>query len=183
MSAPRYQAAFDRFASHLLPPAKDQIIELSAGRGTYTKQFLEKGYPILACGLLGELDVSEDQRKRLIVSLKAAEDIPVPYRTCAGVFCCDALAERPKQAVFVSLRLFADWLIPGGICYGLFYEGEGVKRITEQGIQGLKERLLVYYQPEELDDLIGSASLETVDAWRDEEQQRRVLHVIMRRPL
>lgn len=181
MAALRFQEAFNRFVSFLPEPPLGGVVELSAQRGSYTVQFLEKGYRVFACHLNAELGLEEAARERLLLSERPPLEIPMPFRTCAGIFGINFLAERSTQDALLHLRLFADWLIPGGICYFSFYEGEGVKRIAEQGVHGRTERLLVYYQPEEIENMVYAASLETIDAWRDQTPQPTI-HIIVRRP-
>jgi hypothetical protein len=181
MAGLRYQEAMNRFLSQLPEPVLGKVVELAARRGEYAIQFLEKGYRVFACDLVADLQLNEDSRERLMLSNRQPLDIAMPFRTCAGVFGANFLAERTSQDALIHLRLFMDWLIPGGICYFSFYEGEGVKRIAEQGVHGRTERLLVYYQPEEIENMVYASGLETIDAWRDQSPQPTI-HIIVRRP-
>lgn len=156
-------------------------MDLQAGRGVEARRFLESGYLVIAFEYLADMPQA-DLAERLLVHTTPYTDTLIPYRTLSGLYARTTLAEVSRQEALVRLRLFHDWLMPGGICYFSMYEGEGSKRIAEQGVGGRKERLLMYYQPAEIETLVRTAALETIDAWREQSHARSRLHIIVRRP-
>lgn len=160
-----------------LLPEKGVVLEVNPGQGQYTRIFAAKGYKVLAAetGSAAALpvpyaaDICRGQLNDLLIS----------YRSLAGIWAPRILSEELRDEAALSLKHFCDWIHPTGIIAFSVLEGEGEK-IIRPVMNGMPEKRLVYYHPEEISGMVGDAGLEVIDAWRELINEQPSLQVICR---
>lgn len=178
----RYADDLARFLARLHP--QGVVVDALAGQGFYTKEFLQRGYNVYAFGgAPGEFTHVPNFTDMIKTPHTDIDQTLIPHRTVAGVWATESLQTLDKRSVHQRLSLFIDWLQPQGVCSFVMREGEGKKKITDHGLAATSERTLYLYQPSEIEDLVVSAGLRTVDAWRDGNAERTLIHVIAERPM
>lgn len=180
-SAPslRYGQDLERFCARVEPPGP--VVDVHPGQGAYTQAFLGRGYEVLAFS--GSMTAAEeDAVASLRVIGSAVDETLIGHRTVGGVWSADSMQYMDMRQASARLRLFTDWLKPSGVCSFVLREGEGVKRVLEHGVATQVEKTLVLYQPHDVEALVQSAGLRTLDAWRQGTPDRMFIHVLAQRP-
>lgn len=182
----RLQEDLERFCN-ALSQVDGAVVDLQPGRGEYTSAFSQRGYHVFSLGPLdaGMLDARvKDQGGYGSVRVFPADmqGARIPLRTCIGVWAGESLSGLPPKVLCERLRLAADWLVPQGLILFLVREGEGTKRVAWQMPGVSKEESCYLYQPIEVEEIVTTAGLQTVDAWRTGSPEHAMLHVMARRP-
>ncbi len=178
-SSLRYAQDLERFCARVEPPGP--VVDVQPGQGAYTQAFLGRGYDVLAfSGSMPAAEAATGASLKVIGS--AVDETLIGHRTVAGVWLADSMQYMDMRQASDRLRLFADWLKPSGVCSFVLREGEGVKRVLEHGAATQVEKTLVSYQPHDVEALVQSAGLRTLDAWRQGASDRMFIHVLAQRP-
>jgi len=174
----RYAQGLDRFCKLL--PFNAHVVDISNGHGVYANRFAENEYRVTVvqsdpdCAII-------DEGERIKVVRRPLDLVIMPFRTIAGIWAEKRLGCLSKDKLNVFLGQFIDWLQIGGIIYFVVAEGEGYKLTTERGLAGQKHKLVVYHTPEEIEIILQNFQYKTVDAWYENESDRRWIHVIAKR--
>lgn len=143
-------------------PTGGLVLDLGCGPGQYAQALESRGLRIVA------LDLSEGMLLQAqandIFRLVCADmrHLPVAGGLADGCFACASLLHLPRAQTYRALVEFRRVLRLGGALYTGVKEGDGEEWVADQS--GC-ERFFVYYQPNEIDQLIQAAGFEVVDGW------------------
>lgn len=161
----KYGTPLDRFLKAL--PEQGLILELNSGNCSYSKMFHEKGYDLL----VAELDTEMPPVKNAYAKqtyFKPLLDLVIPFRTLSGIWGHHSFKEYELPELHQFLSHMIDWLIPGGVLFLSFLEGEGKKEIHHQLPFSKRKKVIVYQQPDQLATLLDAVGFTVLDAWREE---------------
>jgi len=181
MYSPPTQLYFEQALKLMIPhiPKMSLVLDISPKQGIYSREFSRCGFEVIAVQPPTEPLLDNPFVKEVVQ--KEVEDILFPYSSIGGIWARQSLNGLPKDHCKRRLSLFYDWLEKNGVLYFSLLEGEGFKWITEQSVTGLERKLVVYYSPQELDDILYDIGYEAIEAWRENKQDRNWLHVIARK--
>ena len=173
----KYSKGLERFSSLL--PFNSPVVDISQGHGLYAALFKKNGHKVT-------LVYDDDQHQfpidgQLEVITRAINSVIMPFRTIGGIWAEKALLNLPADKLKVLLGQFIDWLQVGGLIYFVLPDGEGYKLVTEQGMAGQKQNLIVYYNPQQIEEILADLQYQPVDAWYQLESDRRWIHLIAKR--
>ncbi|MEE8389613.1 MAG: class I SAM-dependent methyltransferase [Anaerolineae bacterium] len=140
-------------------PTGGLVLDLGCGPGQYAQALESRGLRVVAFdlspGMLLQAQINE------VPQLVRADirRLPIVDEQANGCFACASLLHLPRTQAPQALAEFRRVLYPGGALYVGVKEGEGVA--DRQGC----ERFFLYYQPQEIDQLIRAAGFEIVDGW------------------
>ncbi len=181
MAALRYQEGVQRLLARL--PPTGIIIDCHYDRGLYTNTFLEKGYHVYAFDQSPNASHDLPQVEEPVTTITTpVEETLLPHRTIQAVWAVDTLQQVEPATAKTRLSLFFDWLLPGGLVSFHLREGEGRKTMREQGAAGISDYVVYLYQPDAVEQLVQSAGLRTVEAWREGPLERQTIHIIAEKP-
>jgi SAM-dependent methyltransferase len=166
----RLERALNAFASRVT--GKRRVLDLGCGPGRDV-DFLTQ----LACQAVG-LDLSAGMlaqaRRRLPAAHLVRADlrhIPFAPRTFDGVWACASLLHLPRVELPAALAELSRLLrCPGGVLFVALKSGEGERWST--GIGG-ERYFFAYYQPVEVETLLGGAGFHVVESWATPDQAGR----------
>lgn len=110
------------------------------------------------------------------------DDILIPYRTVHAIWIADRFISLTQAEAFTELNTCWDWLLPEGVAYLCVMEGEGNKILKDAASREGSAKLITYYQPAELENLLSQASFRVLDAWRELIAEKPYIHVLIQRP-
>jgi ubiquinone/menaquinone biosynthesis C-methylase UbiE len=154
--------ARQRFVARLAPGAR--VLDAGCGPGRDTAELRMLG--LNACGIDRSRGMLAQARQRgqLPLLLGDRRRLPMPDSVLDGLWCCAAFLHIPKRDGLAVLREFRRALRPGGVLYLSVKQGDGERwHAGEYGLQ----RFFAYYQPGELDALLGESGFAIAESWAD----------------
>lgn len=161
-------------------PTDSLILEFEPGQGLYSRQLAGRGYEIIGIHPLNQPVIENPCLSE--IHQKNPEEILFPYQHFGGIWAPSCLLGLDEAKAITRLSLFYDWLSREGILYFCVPEGEGHKVVTEHTPAGKKDKIVVYYNPEQLDDMLRQGGFNVIEAFREQRTDRAWLHVIAKRP-
>ena len=154
--------ARQRFAARLAPGAR--VLDVGCGPGRDTAELRMLGLNAVGFDRSRGMVVQARQRGELPLLLGDMRCLPVPDGALDGLWCCAAFLHIPKRDGLAVLHEFRRALRRGGILYLSVKQGDGERwHAGEYGLQ----RFFAYYQPGELDALLGEAGFAIAESWTD----------------
>lgn len=145
-----------------LAPNGGLTLDIGCGPGQYAQALESRGLRVVAIdlskGMLCQAQVNEIPR----LVCADMRHLPTADECADGCFACASLLHIPRSQVLQTLVEFRRVLRSGGALYAGVKEGGGEEWVSDR--HGC-ERFFVYYQPEEINQLIQSAGFEVIDGW------------------
>lgn len=110
----------------LLPPDRGRIADIGCGSGRDLKAMVEDGRNAIGIEPAKRLAALASQFSKAPVIAKAIGDVTeIQPGTLAGAWACSSLLHIPAAELPAILCRIYDWLIPGGVFFTCFKDGEG----------------------------------------------------------
>lgn len=172
-----FEKALKLFLPHI--PNASKVVDIDPKQGIYCREFARSGFEVT--GIQPEEQPFIDNPFVKEMLHKRVEDVLLPYKSIGAVWAHQTLNGLPKDRCRRRLSLFYDWLAKNGVLYFGLLEGEGSKLVKEQNVTGIVSKLVIYYNPQEIEEMLSEIGYETVEAWREFQQDRNWIHVIARK--
>lgn len=173
----RFQRGLDLVLKHL--PEEASVLECNAGQQFYSKAFVQSGAKLTVL----ELDPSVIQQKNDYAHEEyrtSIEEAIIPYRSQSAIWLYDVLSTYPRNSLLRLLHRIQDWLEIDGVIYLCFPEGEGEMVRQSRTPYGAQSKLTVFYQADELAEIMRLAQLSVVDAWRSPIGDYQFIHMLVK---
>jgi ubiquinone/menaquinone biosynthesis C-methylase UbiE len=145
-----------------LAPNGGLALDIGCGPGQYARALEARGLRVVALDLSqGMLHQAQANKVPRLICADMRR-LPIPNECTDGCFACASLLHIPRSQVLQTLVEFRRVLRSGGALYAGVKEGKGEEWVSDR--HGY-ERFFVYYQPEEIDQLIQTAGFRIVDHW------------------
>jgi len=176
MNKLRFQRGFDGFVKHL--QSGDKVLDFNYSSGLYAKLFFEKGLEVIA---FDKNPLGHDKSPYAEILNKDPMEAVLPFRSFNGVWITDSLTGLSKDTLPLVISQCVDWLTVTGSLYLCMLEGDGEKVVQQQLPTGIKTKRIVYYQPEEIDQILNYFDCPAVEAWYENNLDRRWIHILAQR--
>lgn len=176
MNELRFQRGFDGFVKHL--QSGDKVLDFNYNHARYTKLFFEKGLEVIA---FDKNPLGQEKSPYAEVLNKEPMEAVLPFRSFSGLWIADSLTGMPKDLLPSAISQCVDWLTIRGVLYLCMFEGDGEKVMQLQLPTGIETKRIVYYQPEEIDQILNYFECPAIDAWYENNLDRRWIHILAQR--
>lgn len=151
----------DRFTGEL--PQGSRILDIGSGAGRDAAYMVERGFDVTGIDFSSELvRIAKKNVSIAQFQIMDFEEMDFPSDSFDGVWASASLLHVPRKNLLPVLKNIHTILKEGGLFFSLFRLGEGEKFTVERRGGADLRRFYAYYQPKELQALLGQAGFSNI---------------------
>lgn len=152
---------------------KGHVLDLGCGPGHHSRIFLENGFKIKGIDLSTEM-IAIAQKEVTGGDFEVMDilDLKLESESFDGIWSSASLLHIPKKNLKSVLKELKRLLVKDGVLYISLKQGKGAEILKDNRYGGV-DKYYVYYQPEEISELLSSVGFEII---KKEEKEIRTFY-------